>query len=261
MTYGEELFLNLYDDLGAHVTVTGPHDIGMEFLVDQVGFQSFSRLVVTFEVFLRCVRSAKMVFGEQPGAPANRFAQVVRRDIDLPPRLLQNSAFAERLKQVGRIVFDKGRNKLIERNATRDEPPHCYLCGVALTEDGGNAQRSIEHVWPQSLGGQTVEANLMLACKDCNSERGHMSTWAVGPVQSTFFTYSTKNPANPEKPLRFSLALARLMDAARPTDKRSSPLTLRDAARKIRPAVPKLDLIPDRPYLYFELLQHLKVSP
>ncbi len=261
-TYGEELFLNLHEELGARMRVDGPEGAEMEFLVNFSAFQTFTRLSATSEVFLRCVRCAADQYRQGSSAPAIRFAQLARRELDLPPRLLQNQKFAERLKHVGRIAFEQHRDKVIEANATRDEPNQCYLCGTTLTTKG-HSTRTIEHVWPLSLGGETVEQNLVLACNDCNSKRGHMMTWAYGPVHSTYYTYSSNNPKtkNPPADLRLSLALARLLLAAAPTRTRRSPLTLKEAIRSVRPAIPTLDVQNDRPYVYFELLQQMQEPP
>ncbi len=226
----------------------------MEFLVDAGAFRTFTALSVTSEVFLRCVRTSAGLYRESPNAPATRFSQQVRRELDLPPRLLENQRFAERLKQVGRIVVERKRDKTIEANATRNEPGRCYLCGTQLTAHG-HSKRTIEHVWPLSLGGETVEHNLVLACEDCNSKRGHMMTWAHGPVHSTYYTRSSTNATNPPADLRLSLGLARLLQVAAPTRTRDRPLTLKDAIQVVRPAIPNLAVVDDQPYVYFELLK------
>jgi hypothetical protein len=254
VTYGEELFLNLYEEFGSRMRIDGPDGAALDFLVNSPAFQASTRLSATTEVFLRCVRSAIEFHGREPHAVAQKFARAAQTELDLPPRLSQNLKFAERLKQVGRIAFEAKRNKVVEKTATRDEPNYCYLCGASFAITGG-LTRSIEHVWPLSLGGETVEQNLVLACSDCNSKRGRMLTWAWGPVHSTYYTYSSNNPTSPPTDLRLSLALARLLKAAAPTRNRRNPLTLKDAAQSVRPAIQNLDVHKDRPYVYFELLQ------
>ena len=229
----------------------------MEFLVDPAAFLTFTKLSATSEVFFRCVRIVVDHYQQASSAPARQFAQEARREIELPPRLLKNEKFAELLKHVGRIVVERRRDKTIERNATRDEPNHCYLCDTQLTTQGPST-RTIEHIWPLSLGGETVEHNLALACSDCNSKRGNTMTWAHGPVHSTYYTCSSNSTPNPPGDLRLSLALARLLQATAPTRTRKNPLTLKEAIRAVRPAIPNLDVEYDRPYVYFELLQQLR---
>jgi len=43
----------------------------------------------------------------------------------------------------------------------------CSYCGRKLTF----AQATLDHVFPQSLGGKSVQANLVLACETCNKRK------------------------------------------------------------------------------------------
>jgi len=263
MTSGEELFLNLYDDLGAKISTTGPDDIGLDFLVNGAAFESFSRIAATTEVFLRCLHNGMTTYKLTEAARPETYIRNLRFEVELPNRLLRNQRFAERLAFASRIAVEKKRSPQIENNATRDEPPFCYLCDVALSDtDGAKNKRSIEHVWPLGLGGETVAENLLLACSDCNSKRGDFATWVAGPVQSTRFIQSSNNKKThiPSEPLRFSLGLARVLAAAQPTAKRREPMTLREASIEVRPIIPSVTVKPDRYYTFFELTDHLEVT-
>lgn len=231
-TYGEELFLVLYAEFGSNMRILSPTSPDMDFLVSPVDFATFTSLAATSEVFLRCVRTAADLYRREPSAQSARFAQTTRRELDLRPRLFDNQKLGELLKHVGRIVVDRHRDKSLETSATRREPNRCYLCDTQLTK-AGSAMRTIEHVWPISLGGETVEQNLVLACYDCNNKRGNMMTWAHGPVHSTYYTHSSSNPTNPPGDLRLSLALARLLLAAAPTRTRRAALTLKEGRPQI----------------------------
>jgi 5-methylcytosine-specific restriction endonuclease McrA len=51
----------------------------------------------------------------------------------------------------------------------------CLHCGSKLVvRDDGRAmgQATLEHVWPQSQGGNNAVANLAVACNRCNREKG-----------------------------------------------------------------------------------------
>lgn len=263
MTWGEELFLNLYDDLGSRISTTGPSDIGLDFLSNGAAFANFSRIAATSEVFTRCLRSGMLTYKQTPDTRPEQYIRNLRRDVELPGRLLQNSKFGERLRQASRVAAERKRNDQIEHNATKDLPPICYLCGVGLTnKHNTRSKRTIEHVWPLALGGETLEANLLLACSDCNSKRGDFATWAMGPVQSTRFVQSSNNvdTHTPSETLRFSLGLARVLSSAQPLGRRREPMTLRDASIKVTPAIPTLTLTRDRIYTYFELIEHLELT-
>lgn len=261
MTSGEDLFLNLYDDLGAKISTKGPDDIGLEFLVNGPAFENFSRISASFEVFVRCLRNGVETYRLTPGARPEEYVRNLRFEVELPNRLFQNLKFGQRLMLASRVAAEGIRNSQIERDATKDLPPICYLCGDGLRNKKGiGLKPTIEHVWPLSFGGETVGANLLLACGDCNSKRGNIATWAMGPVHSTQYVQSSKDEKNPPQTLKFSLGLARILFAAQPVGKRREPKTLRDASLDVCPAIPKLSLTKDRMYTYFELTEILEVT-
>jgi HNH endonuclease len=56
----------------------------------------------------------------------------------------------------------------------------CYLCGFALdakADDADNAFLTLEHLWPTSLGGDSVEDNLLPACRRCQEAKGDAVSW------------------------------------------------------------------------------------
>jgi hypothetical protein len=256
-TDGEDLFLRLYEGLGDRLVLHGPDDGGLAFLVAPVRFTEFTRLAATLEVFLRCIRRAKDFFELEGHLPAARLGSMLGRDIGIPARLYRDRQFCESAKQAGKIASTRPRPKSIEQNAMRAEPRTCYLCGVALTRTvGAHDHFTIEHLWPLSLGGATVEDNLLPACKNCNDTRKHFITWAWGPVQSTYHARSDNEA--PPRELRLSLALARLMLVAAGRSNAKRLLTLKEAAKKIGPVVSPLELKHGHHYVYFELFPQIE---
>lgn len=47
---------------------------------------------------------------------------------------------------------------------------NCIYCGVKLTKENATA----DHIVPISKGGNNTQINLIVCCKDCNSERGNL---------------------------------------------------------------------------------------
>jgi hypothetical protein len=39
-------------------------------------------------------------------------------------------------------------------------------------------------VWPRAYGGESVEENLLPACKSCNGRKGDIAMWALYPIQA-----------------------------------------------------------------------------
>jgi hypothetical protein len=57
-----------------------------------------------------------------------------------------------------------------------------HRCGYCLTPEAlTGAAMEVEHVIPAALGGETVEANLWLSCRRCNSRKG-LRTHARDPL-------------------------------------------------------------------------------
>ena len=64
---------------------------------------------------------------------------------------------------------------------------NCYMCGVAL--DFGETDKirmfTMEHIWPQSFGGNSIEENLLPSCGSCNhNKKKNFPTWAMVNIQS-----------------------------------------------------------------------------
>jgi hypothetical protein len=259
-TYGEQLFLMLHAFTGQSLKLTHDGDREMAFLADRAGFESFSRLIATFEVFERVLSFSKATYRTAPELPPDRFVSELRYEIDLPSAITRQKVFGEVLKQAGKVVAQKKREYTREISAqlTADEPPYCYLCGVPFDETIKFARRTTEHLWPLVYGGQTELQNLVAACADCNEERASIAMWATGPVHSTHFT-PTKDVKTPPKPVRFALALARIYATAN-NNGQGRQMTLKEAVQRVRPAIPDLDLSVGRSHVFFEMIHHAGVT-
>ncbi|WP_460927100.1 HNH endonuclease [Pseudomonas sp. MC6] len=63
---------------------------------------------------------------------------------------------------------------------------NCYVCGrdiYEVTTDPA-AKLELEHIWPQSFGGDSKVDNLLPSCCDCNREKGSMLLWQNSNVHS-----------------------------------------------------------------------------
>jgi hypothetical protein len=46
---------------------------------------------------------------------------------------------------------------------------------------------TLEHVWPSSLGGDSITDNLVPACANCNAKKGDLVTWEQGSVHEFIY--------------------------------------------------------------------------
>jgi hypothetical protein len=228
---------------------------GVDFLLSPDKFSEFARLSATLEVFLRSIRSASNTYIGTPDAAPKAFGRNLREVTDLPEVVTRNAAFCEALKHAGRVALEaKGANAAVERNVLR-VGQHCYLCGTELaSRKGQRNSATLDHIWPLSLAGESLEDNLLAACADCNQKKAHAVTWAWGPVQSTY-QLVTAAESHPPWQVRLCLALARLSWAA---SERARPITLKTAALSIRPAVPSLSMKHGKRHLFFEFLAEIE---
>ncbi|MFK4583679.1 5-methylcytosine-specific restriction endonuclease McrA [Bradyrhizobium ottawaense] len=255
-TYGEQAFLHIYENVGRHLSVQHGSDSSLDFLVNERSFQEFAQLHATIEVFIRCMRAAVFLQTEIAHLPAPEYGrQLAKRDY-VSLSLASDRRFCELIKQTARISFEArpASNQLAKE--VKEATAGCYLCGIALTKAGPAHSRStVEHLWPLSLGGESIEENLIAACQDCNTKRENSITWAWGPVQSTDYRHDPTKSANVQ--LRISLAMAKLMSeaSAQSTGRRS---TLKQAALRISPLFPNFAIRDGRHRVYFELFDEMR---
>lgn len=56
----------------------------------------------------------------------------------------------------------------------RDGGLYCHYCGIEVirTIKTASNQATIDHIKPKAKGGKTELDNLVIACRDCNQEKG-----------------------------------------------------------------------------------------
>lgn len=64
---------------------------------------------------------------------------------------------AKNIRQSGRFI-------ILERDNFQ-----CIYCGASPRHDGASLQ--VDHVYPESQGGDSTAANLVTACEDCNGQK------------------------------------------------------------------------------------------
>jgi 5-methylcytosine-specific restriction endonuclease McrA len=69
--------------------------------------------------------------------------------------------------------------------------PFCYICGTRLVyhDSANHSYYTVDHVWPASYGGESIEENLLPACQDCNTKKGNLPTWVATDVHSLFLGF------------------------------------------------------------------------
>ena len=79
-------------------------------------------------------------------------------------------------RQSRRPVSSSCRSAMMQKN----KKPACYLCGLPLdpmAPDGLANSLTLEHLWPTSMGGDSVEENLLPACSRCQNFTKDAVSW------------------------------------------------------------------------------------
>lgn len=70
----------------------------------------------------------------------------------------------------------------------------CCFCGVRMSpdsegvfRDNRGAKATLEHIWPSSLGGDSIVENLVPACGVCNTEKADIFVWEQGLVHDFIY--------------------------------------------------------------------------
>ncbi|NNU44784.1 HNH endonuclease [Ramlibacter montanisoli] len=249
-TYGEHAFLRMYTVVAEDIEV-GRRG-GLDYLVSEERFRVFTKLAATLEVFYRSMRVAKQLAQDARHLESAALGKRLRSEVDLPAELCQDRAFLESALLAGRIIEDaKGIPVGLANGIYSEEASRCYICAIPLQKLHPNQRdhRSLDHLWPLSLGGESAEGNLMPACKDCNEKKRHMATWALAPIAA--YHVADKGVTLPET-WRIPLAWATLMKAAM-NDGRLR--TLKSAAKTAQPVAPNVPLEHRRGYVFMETMQ------
>jgi len=73
-------------------------------------------------------------------------------------------------------------------NEIRRFARNCYICGRALNFLAPDCDEAFtaEHLWPSSVGGDSIEENLLPACKACNNAKGNSPSWVATDIHSLY---------------------------------------------------------------------------
>jgi hypothetical protein len=134
--------------------------------------------------------------GHRNGGPVAlaAFQKRLRDNIGIPndllPLVLRNATLAV---DAAEHDFTAAETKEQRRHA-RARAASCFMCGVALDCSApvqGQATPhdafELEHIWPQSYGGDSELDNALPACHSCNNAKANFATWGMVAIQSLIF--------------------------------------------------------------------------
>jgi hypothetical protein len=185
-TSGESLFRHIRDDVLPAIPSTADAWTSLHGVFSAVGGSEHFPRFFRGALGILAVRRLISYWEQQRPFPANEstwtrtIAQFVKREVF--PELDTDNIY-----KIARMVIPaaKAAGQNIN-NTTRDHftsnrrHRRCYLCNLALDPGaprGDPSRLTIEHVWPRSAGGESVEQNLLPCCEACQQLKGDLFGW------------------------------------------------------------------------------------
>lgn len=153
--------------------------------------------------------------------------------------------------------LDKPMGPGLKKAVKKAGPGHCHSCGLQFDIVPQNGSHILvataDHVWPRSLGGDTIEDNLISACDICNSKKGHIAAWQMAWIQPVVFSEFDEASSLKSFPrdLRIALHIRVAMAYAQ-----ANMCTLKNAFLTIGPREDPVRIDPDQGYDFFNLRVH-----
>ena len=118
------------------------------------------------------------------------FREHLRDTVGIPGRFINEVyRFSYRAVEAAILSIPNSVQKKI-RSWAEVQHAWCYMCGQALDFNQKDPVRSytLEHIWPRSYGGDSIEDNFLPACISCNGDKkSNFATWTMPAIQSLLF--------------------------------------------------------------------------
>jgi 5-methylcytosine-specific restriction endonuclease McrA len=132
-------------------------------------------------IFARLIRKTERVIQQDRPDPARIITQYAESHLEITNRIKARRLSALALaanKSAGRsIPYSVGLAVIGSRILH-----HCYICGnsISKSKDDESSKLELEHIWPSSYGGDSIEENILPACGVCNRNKADMLLWYTG---------------------------------------------------------------------------------
>jgi len=185
-TQGERLFLLIRDEL---LEAAGHGHIrwsNLGRLFDQVGgreeFGDYLRGAAAIHLMRRLLRfwEAERSITSQESQYVKKVASYIRDEMLTSLGDEDTSRLARAVIAAEKSCYQKISPSVRSRVLAGRHQVRCYLCGTTLSPSATQGQPgflTLEHVWPQSVGGDSVEENLLPACERCQDTTKDTMSW------------------------------------------------------------------------------------
>jgi len=252
-TAGENLFLFIYQLVDSSLP-SPEHEL--TFSYSNFGTKEFFRLTTAMEFMHRCMNIGVSLIKFTPDVSPLKIASELKEELQTKYVNGSINRLAELTRLSAIAYVSRNLPEGLANSIRKNKKNECCWCGKNTSRSKNTPtedKTTVEHLWPEFLGGESIEENLIIACGACNSARQHAYTWAWFGVQA----WNEKLDSNKSFPkeVKLSIGLHRLISVASAQTRYSNEvITLKDAAMRLKAIIPKVHLVEDTRYTFLELI-------
>jgi len=189
-TKGEHLFQYIVKDLIQPKRYRAVNNLELLQIGDRTeDFSEYFVGVFAVNILARAMKKAKTIVRDIEDEKLHQRHLVKYFQLSLG---LTGSSLSGGLDRFAILVLEseKSSNKSISNSVKsemfKSKALYCYICGVSISRSNqdSNLNAELEHIWPQSYGGDSIIENLLPACFKCNKDKGNMILWQNANVHS-----------------------------------------------------------------------------
>ncbi len=181
-----------WDKLAIPLLMTGRSEQLLEFFEELTIVNLTCRIVAAGTSLLKEREGRKARSPDDPTWEAD-YREYMRISLHTPPKHV-DQIFRQATRAVRASLNDITANERAKfKKKAQLNHKHCYMCNVALdfSETDSIRKFTMEHLWPQCYGGDSIEENLLPACGSCNSSKKmECASWAMPGIQSLIFGFA-----------------------------------------------------------------------
>jgi len=240
-TSGERLFFEVRDRALVSIGVGGGNGNEVNELISEIGgtteFSDYIRGILAVHAVRRLLRYWKreqeLIQGEHLYVKRlsrfikdNMFSSLSDAEITKLARLVIAAT-----KASDNRISQTVRKRVLSETKTLS----CYLCGRSLdvaVDEGDERLVTLEHVWPCSVGGESIEVNLLPACVRCQEAKKDSFSWEWFNIHNLVLPTAPSEEAlkSIAQPARIARHYLQALSECR-----EHQLTLKEAFRRIGP--------------------------
>ena len=189
-TSGEQLFSYITKNLIGRKSINQIYELeALQIGGRQHQLSTYYIGILTANILTRCLKKANRIVSlfEDEREHQKLIIQYFQRSLEIP-----RAPYGADLDRLATLTLEaekksrKGIISSIRSQFSTTKVNYCYICGFPVFEKPLEMQvkMQLEHIWPQSFGGDSITENLLPACPTCNNDKSDMLLWQNAHIHS-----------------------------------------------------------------------------